>query len=189
MYCNVVHLSGAIRKWRHATSIYRSYFYIIFFIIIAFRDQKCNLPLLTHYRISEKCKIDLIAYGRFSKFYQKIVILIFCFQKFVLNYVIHNEWKQTYPRWEIFSYFLNLKTRSLYDVWVKKYKQNAKGQKMRKKVSLLMSNIVSWAIKSWQSGHSHFIFYEGEHVDGLRPFHITESLKRYLGARYEQILA
>ena len=75
----------------------------------------------------------ILLYGQFFKFYQKRVILIYqnicCFQNFVLIHVIHNEWKQTYPRWEILSYFLNLKTRSLYDVWVKKYKRNAKGQK------------------------------------------------------------
>ena len=150
-------------------------------------------PALSSTRKSSIANIYKYIYGQFLKFYQKIVILIYhnicCFQKFVLIHVIHNEWKQTYPRWEILSYFLNLKTRSLYDVWVKKYKQNAKGQKMRKKVALLMSNIVAWAIKSWQSGHSHFKFYEGEHVDCLWPFHITESLKRYLWARNEQILA
>ena len=89
-----------------------------------------------------------IKFGNYSNFYASYManFLIYqnicCFQKFVLIHVIHYEWKQTYPRWEILRYFLNLKTRSLYDVWVKKYKRNAKGQKMSKKLALLISHFL-----------------------------------------------
>ena len=84
------------------------------------------------------------------KFYQKIVILICCFQNFVLIHVIHNEWKQTSPQREILSCFLYLKTKSLYDVWVKKYlclyimfiNEMRRGKKMSKKLTLLISHFL-----------------------------------------------